>query len=120
MAVTEMEQSEAEIAAIFSVRPARDCDTLDRLEVGKEMMSEVFLFAQYRGFALYDGLVANFKMAWDDEEDGPPPLSCWLRLTERKRRPRPSSAACGRWGCSSRAGSRLRRNRRGLPPTPCL
>ena len=80
MAVTEMEQIEAEIAAIFSVRPASDCNILDRLEVGKEMMSEVFLFGQYRGFALYDGLVANFRMAWDDEEDGPPPLSCWLRL----------------------------------------
>ena len=63
MAVTEIEQIEAEIAAIFSVRPASDCNILDRLEVGKEMMSEVFLFAQYRGFALYDGLVVNFKMA---------------------------------------------------------
>ena len=52
MAVTEMEQIEAEIAAIFSVRPARDRNVLDRFEVGKEMMSEVFLFAQYRGFAL--------------------------------------------------------------------
>ncbi len=82
MAVTEMEQIEAEIAAIFSVRPASDRNILDRLEVGEEMMSEVFLFAQYRGFALYDGLVANFKMAWDDEENGPPPLSCWLRLTK--------------------------------------
>ena len=84
MAVTETEQIEAEIAAIFSVRPASDCNILDRLEVGKEMMSEVFLFGQYRGFALYDGLVANFKMAWDDEEDGPPPLSCWLRLTKEE------------------------------------
>ena len=84
MAVTEMEQIEAEIAAIFSVRPASDRNVLDRLEVGKEMMSEVFLFAQYRGFALYDGLVVNFKMAWDDEEDGPPPLSCWLRLTKEE------------------------------------
>jgi len=84
MAVTEMEQIEAEIAAIFSVRPARDCNVLDRLEVGKEMMSEVFLFAQYRGFALYDGLVVNFKMVWDDKEDGPPPLSCWLRLTKEE------------------------------------
>ena len=84
MAVTEMEQIEAEIAAIFSVRPASDRNILDRLEVGKEMMSEVFLFAQYRGFALYDGLVANFKMAWDDEENGPPPLSCWLRLTKEE------------------------------------
>ena len=84
MAVTEMEQIEAEIAAIFSVRPASDCNILDRLEVGKEMMSEVFLFAQYRGFALYDGLVANFKMAWDEEEDGHPPLSCWLRLTKEE------------------------------------
>ena len=67
MAVTEMEQIEAEIAAIFSVRPVSDRDVLDGLEVGKEMMSEVFLFAHYRGFALYDGLVANFKMAWDEE-----------------------------------------------------
>ena len=82
MAVTEMEQIEAEIAAIFSVRPASDCNILDGLEVGKEMMSEVFLFAQYRGFALYDGLVANFKMAWDGQVDGPPPLSCWLRLNK--------------------------------------
>ena len=84
MAVTEMEQIEAEIAAIFSVRSASDCNVLDRLEVGKEMMSEVFLFAQYRGFALYDGLVVNFKMAWDDQVDGPPPLSCWLRLTKEE------------------------------------
>ena len=84
MAVTEMEQIEAEIAAIFSVRPASDRRVLDRLEVGKEMLSEVFLFAQYRGFALYDGLVANFKMAWDEEEEGPPPLSCWLRLTKEE------------------------------------
>ena len=84
MAVTEMEQIEAEIAAIFSVRPASDCNILDRLEVGKEMLSEVFLFAQYRGFALYDGLVATFKMAWDDQVDGPPPLSCWLRLTKEE------------------------------------
>ena len=84
MAVTEMEQVEAEIAAIFSVRPASDCNILGRLEVGKEMMSEVFLFGQYRGFALYDGLVANFKMAWDEKEDGPPPLSCWLRLTKEE------------------------------------
>ena len=70
MAVTEMEQIEAEIAAIFSVRPVSDRNVLDRLEVGKEMMTEVFLFAQYRGFALYDGSVANFKMAWNEEEDG--------------------------------------------------
>ena len=84
MAVTEMEQIEAEIAAIFSVRPASDRNILDRLEVGKEMMSEVFLFAQYRGFALYDGLVANFKMVWDDQVEGPPPLSCWLRLTKEE------------------------------------
>ena len=84
MAVTEMEQIEAEIAAIFSVRPGSDRNVLDGLEVGKEMMSEVFLFAHYRGFALYDGLVANFKMAWDEKEDGPPPLSCWLRLTKEE------------------------------------
>lgn len=84
MAVTEMEQVEAEIAATFSVRPVSDRNVLDRLEVGKEMMSEVFLFAQYRGFALYDGLVANFKMAWDEEDDGHPPLSCWLRLTKEE------------------------------------
>lgn len=84
MAVTEMEQIEAEIAAIFSVRPVSDRNVLERLEVGREMMSEVFLFAQYRGFALYDGLVANFKMAWDEGEDGPPPLSCWLRLTKEE------------------------------------
>ena len=81
MAVTELEQIEAEIAAIFSVRPVSDRNVLDRVEVGGEMMTEVFLFAQYLGFALYDGLVANFKMAWDEEEDGPPPLPCWLRLT---------------------------------------
>ncbi len=86
MAVTEMEQIEAEIAAIFSVRPVSDRSVLDRLETGREMMSEVFLFAQYRGFALYDGLVANFKMAWDEEENGPPPLSCWLRLTREENR----------------------------------
>ena len=83
MAVTEMEQIEAEIAAIFSVRPASDCNILDRLEVGKEMMSEVFLFGQYRGFALYDGLVANFKMAWDDEEDGPPPTVVLAAVDQR-------------------------------------
>ncbi len=83
MAVTEEEQIEAEIAAIFGVRPVSDNDILERLEVGKEILSEVFFFAQYRGFALYDGALANFKMTWD-EKDGTPPLSRWLRVTRQQ------------------------------------
>lgn len=83
MAVTENEQIEAEIAAIFGVRPISDSDILDRLEIGKEITSEVFLFAQYRGFALYDGVLANFKMEWD-EDDGTPHLSRWLRVTRQE------------------------------------
>jgi len=79
MAVTEMEQIEAEIAAIFSVRPVSDRNVLDGLEVGREMMSEVFLFAHYR--------VLRFTTVWW-------PTSRW-RGTKKRMDLRHCLAGCG-------------------------
>ncbi len=73
MGFTEEEQIAREIEAIFAVRPRVAIEQTIEFRLGEPQVCRVFLFAQYRGYALYDGGGIGMRTPWPDSDEPPPP-----------------------------------------------
>lgn len=73
MGFTEEEQIAREIAAIFAVRPRVEAEQTMEFRLGEPQVCRVFMFATYRGYALYDGGGIGMRTPWPDYDEPPPP-----------------------------------------------
>ena len=73
MEFTEEEQIAREIEAIFAVRPRVVAEQAMEFRQGEPQVCRFFLFATYRGYALYDGGGIGMRIPWDGYDEPPPP-----------------------------------------------